>query len=125
MTVPAQLPAPKFTINETVYLAESAAIGHLEGYHVGSIAYSATGEPVYTIQIKAKSGPAPTFGDRVLHKPSFIAVDSSTARQLGQVLTFFESELMTLCEALKVIKANLEERLAAVNVQVQGSCQGS
>jgi hypothetical protein len=118
-------PAPRFGINDVVYSRESAIAGFLEAFHVGSIAYSTTNEPVYTVQIASKSGVTASFGDRITKKRSTDAIDVTAVRQLGNVISFLESELVDLCEAATLVRSTLEHKLQQIELIIAQQCPGS
>jgi len=124
MTAPTggDLPQPKFNINDVAYLRESAVLGHIEGYKVGSIAFSSTRELVYTVNVIGKAGKTQTFGDRITHKGSISSFDNTALRHLGHIITFFESELVSYCEALELARDTTAIRLAQLNSLLESAC---
>ena len=104
--------APLYDQGDTVYLKDSAALGFLEAYIVQTIVHRADGSIVYHLATYLKPPAANmTIGDR------------NTGRVLHG-LSFFESELITYCEALSLAIVNSQAQLASLQAQSEVSgCQ--
>lgn len=90
-------PAPKWSINDVVYLESSARIGFLESYKVTNIV-RARGVWVYTIDVAQKPPAEATVMDMV---------DLKSTR----ILYFDERELISFHDALLLVKASLTTKL--------------
>jgi hypothetical protein len=90
--------APIFSLNEIVYLAESASLGELEAYRIGAIKQASADVWLYQIFIDQKPPAEQTVGDRIdLKEP--------------EELLFEESELIGLCSAVNTAIKNVEQRI--------------
>jgi hypothetical protein len=87
-------PAPKYSINDVVYVESSARIGFLEAYKVTNIVRS-RGKWLYTINLFEKPPAETTIADMIDIK-----------RQ--RLLYFDESELVDFHEALLLVKNSLD-----------------
>lgn len=96
--------APKWQIDDLVYLEASARIGFLESYKVSNVVGS-RGRWLYTINVDQKPPAEPTIGD-------FIDIKKT------RMLWFDESELISFEEALYLVKHSLELKLNKVNVLI-------
>jgi hypothetical protein len=100
--------APIYSIGQTVYLAESAALGFLEAYIIKGIAYQPSGKIVYTLATSLKQPSAvQTIGDRV-------------TGQRALPIKFYEEDLIGYEQALDSCIANLQNQLAALQRLRQG-----
>jgi hypothetical protein len=102
---------PKYKVDDVVYFRSSAVIGFLETAKISGM-QSYQGQWIYTIYAGGPSVvPNSTYGDRKS------LLDKST-------MYFSESEFITLCEALPMMKAHLEDRLNKVNIALtQNGCE--
>ena len=90
---------PKYKINNTIYLRESAMLGFIESYKVNGIIYdSHTSQWMYQINIKNR-GPATS-----------LMVDRVDLRA-QESLYFKESELIEFCEAINLAISEAEQRI--------------
>jgi hypothetical protein len=96
--------APKWQIDDLVYLEASARIGFLEAYKVSNVVNS-RGRWIYTINVEQKPPAEPTIGD-------FIDIKKN------RMLWFDESELIDFHEALLLVKHSLELKLNKVNALI-------
>lgn len=105
--------APIYNQGDTVYLRDSAALGFLEAYIVKSIVHRPDGLIHYYLSTHLKPPTANmTMGDR------------NTGRVLRQI-TFYESDLISYCEALVLAIENTEKQLASLQAQyVISGCAG-
>jgi hypothetical protein len=94
-------PAPKYGINDLVYLETSARVGFLEAYKVSNVVRS-RGRWLYTISVGEKPPAETTLGGMVDLKRS-------------EMLWFDEAELIDFHEALLLVKHSLELKLAKAN----------
>jgi len=100
---------PKFDINDTVYLRESAALGFLEAVRITGVHKYKDGW-VYTIGSRVANPRHPaTFGDRISHVH-------------GQTLYFSEDEFVTHCDALFLAEANATNMLQRIQSQRMAIC---
>ncbi|MFA5766578.1 MAG: hypothetical protein WC919_01475 [Candidatus Paceibacterota bacterium] len=100
--------APIYNIGQTVYLAESAALGFLEAYIIKEIAYQPSGKIVYTLATSLKQPSAvQTIGDRV-------------TGQRALPIKFYEEDLIGYEQALDACIANLQNQLTALQRLRQG-----
>jgi len=104
---------PKYKIDDVVYLRSSAVIGFLEAAKISSM-QTYQGQWIYTIYAGGPSVvPNSTYGDRKS------LLDKST-------LYFTESEFVTLCEALPMMRAHLQDRLDKVEEAItKNGCEPS
>lgn len=94
--------APIYNIGQIVYLRDSAAIGFLEAYIIGSIAHQPDGRIVYTLVTSLKQPSAVlTIGDRI-------------TGQKALPIKFFESDLIGYVEALDMCIQNLQTQLSTL-----------
>jgi len=100
--------APKFQIDEAVYLLSSAALGELEAYRVGAVQDRGIGW-VYQIFIDQRPPHEWTLGDRI---------DLKEERNLF----FHEDELITICEALDLAASAISNTLARIKFQIEEEC---
>lgn len=104
--------APKFRINDIVYLNESANLGELESYRIGAIQQMTPGRWVYQIFIEKRPPDGQTVEDRIdLRQPV--------------ELFFDEAELITLCEAVNIALHNVQFRMNNVLNALASDCGGS
>ena len=102
---------PLYNVNDTVYLRESAALGHLEAVSISGI-YSRSDSWMYTILV-ARPGVTGVahYGDRIT------VTNAST-------LYFTEDEFVLLCDALDLAEANAQAQLARIQAQRSTLCGG-
>jgi hypothetical protein len=99
-------PAPRFGINEIVYIRESALNGYLEPRRVEGIRYDASiGRNLYEFNFKKSSPTVQTVGD---------AVDLKTAF----TIEIIEEELLTFEEAVRIKRDYLQRELAKAEAQL-------
>lgn len=102
--------APLYKIGDIVYLVESAALGELEAYKIGSIQQLSADKWVYKIYIEQKPPTEQTVGDRV---------DLKETREM-----FYEEiELFGLCEAIDTAINNVEIRINRTQFMLD-ECEG-
>jgi len=98
--------SPTYTINQTVYLKESAALGRLEAMRISGVFQIASGDWLYTCYAGYRPGYlAGYMGDRY-------------AIAQGAVLQFSESEFVTYQEALVLAEANAMRNLADIQAKI-------
>lgn len=103
---------PKYDIGAVVYLRESAAVGSLEAVKISGIHKIATGW-VYSIAAGIAGATAPAiFGDRIT------AINGAT-------LFYTEDELLSVCDALVLVEANVLARYRSVHAQRIAICPTS
>lgn len=100
--------APRYQIDEVVYLRASAALGELESYRVGAVQDRGIGW-VYQIFIDSRPPAEWTLGDRIDLKEE-------------RLLFFTEEELVSLCEALDLAATALAGTIARVKSQIDDFC---
>jgi hypothetical protein len=99
-------PAPRFGINEIVYVRESALNGYLEPMRVEGIRFDACiGRTIYEFHFRKSNPSTQTVGD---------AVDLKTSSTIEIV----EEELLTFEEAVRIKKDFLEKELAKAEAQL-------
>ena len=105
------LSAPVYAIGDAVYIKESAALGFLEAYAIESIRYAQDGTIIYKLVSSLRPPTAvQSYGDRF------------TGQRLLPV-EFFESDLVTLCEALDLSILSLNRQLSNLELlRVQHGC---
>jgi hypothetical protein len=100
---------PLYDVNDTVYLKESAALGHLEAVTISGI-ISRGDSWLYSIYVSRGNPVAVAhYGDRIT------ATHSAT-------LYFTEDEFVLLCDALNLAEANAQIRLANIQAQKSSLC---
>ena len=93
---------PKYKVDDIVYLRSSAVIGFLETVKISGL-FTHQNQWIYTIYAGGPTVvPDSTYGDR----KSFL--DKT-------IMYFSESEFLALCEALPMIRANLQDRLNKID----------
>ena len=106
--------APLYSLGQSVYLKESAAVGFLETYKVGRILLNPQNNAwCYGFEITSRPPTAiPTVTDQV------------NLNYSGRHLYFDESELVTYCTALQLAQTymqaqanNLAAKISAMNCQ--------
>lgn len=104
--------APKWGINEFVYLKETAeTVGRLERLRVDRAIYNReSGEWEYTFFFKQRPGESMTVGDRIDLKENVIFKKA-------------ESELVGICDALELRVDYLTKSLDSANRKAQNLCQ--
>ena len=91
--------APRWSINDIVYLRESAAIGFIEGYRITNIKFDPSyNRWLYEAAIKHRGT-----------EPNTV-IDLHNLRR-SEVLTLAENDLVSQTEALDIAIANTEQRL--------------
>jgi len=103
--------APLYSIGNVVYIRESAALGFIEAYAVESIRYNQDGVPTYKLVGSLKPpNVAQSVGDRV------------TGQRLLPI-EFIESNLIDMCEALRLAAASLTVQLDNIeSMQLAHNC---
>jgi hypothetical protein len=97
---------PKYKVDDIVYLRSSAVIGFLETAKISGL-HTHQNQWIYTIYAGgATVVPNSTYGDRKS------LLDKTT-------MYFSESEFQTLCEALPMVRANLQDRLNKIDAAIQ------
>lgn len=107
-----QVPAPKFAINDVIYIRESAAsTGILEAVRITNIGEFARDSNQWTYRFTYSQRPAATqtVGDRIDLKNTVS-------------LVLFEDEIVTLCEALPLQIGVLERRLDNAKLKLKTFC---
>lgn len=100
---------PIYKVGETTYLRSSAVLGFIEAVQISSV-NSHNGNWIYTLSSgNAQPTPGNYYGDRRS------LIDTS--------LTYFsESEFISLCEALELVKIYLEGKLTQINSAIETNC---
>ncbi len=91
--------APLYSIGQTVYLRESAAIGFLEAIIVFRVGSETDGTWVYSASFAGKQPTLPLFGELVSHSN-------------GRVILYNETELVLKSEAVELAIESVETLLA-------------
>lgn len=105
--------APRFKINDLVYLKSSAATGMLESYRVSQILQtSASSSWKYKIAIRKKYATSQTVEDQV-------------DLQTEQPFILDETDLLTGCEAAVIMVANAKKRYDQALAMQSTLCGGS
>lgn len=105
--------APLYQRGDTVYLRSSAEIGQLDSFRIDGAKSNSAGVWSYRVDIGLKPPTQPTVGDRV------------DPRLLESRLYYAEGDFVTLCEALNIIVARLEQQSALVQSILDDECSGS
>jgi hypothetical protein len=102
---------PTYTINDVVYLKESAARGFLEAVRISSINLGQSGW-IYTVNFNA-SRPinSPTYGDRIVFNQ-------------GAAVYYTESEFVNHCQALSLALAYHQAAVNKLSAQLEALCSG-
>lgn len=101
--------APKYSIGQSLYVRESAAIGFLEAVKISGVSYL-NNAWVYNIQASPSQPLAPSlYGDR-------------TSLINGAVLYFTEDELIDQCAALTLAEARAAQVLADIQAKKNKNC---
>lgn len=102
--------APIFSVNDQVYLKESAARGFLEGLVItGIVSTNAGWRYTYAHPGQSPRPEGPLFGDRIVFKPT-------------PVIYVAEDELVVLCDALDLARSYHTDRLAEINAMIAERC---
>jgi len=104
--------APKYRINDLVYLDSSARIGQLESYRVGAIHDKGIGKYIYQIFIEQRP-------------PAESTVASLNDLKFERELFFTETELLTGCEAMGIILLVLDAQIGRYLDRRADICIGS
>ncbi|MBD3407192.1 MAG: hypothetical protein GF411_13820 [Candidatus Lokiarchaeota archaeon] len=97
--------APRFKVNDAVYLSESATMGRLESYRIDGVRYNQRLQDwIYSCVITMKGPETDTVIDNYNLKKS-------------SVLEFKESTLSTLCEALDKAIPTLHHEINLLNIR--------
>lgn len=89
-------PAPKWSVDNIVYIQASAKVGFLEAYKVSGI-HRIRGRWTYSIDIMQKPPSEPSIGDMIDIKQE-------------RVMYFDENELIDFHEALLLVKNGLDSK---------------
>lgn len=105
--------APTYKVGDTVYIVESAQIGHLEKYRIDGIHWdNATTQWLYVINLSKAASPTPptaTYG----------------ALPRDRALAFRESELTDLCGAAAAVEDHLQRQLVSIQAIIANHCGGT
>jgi hypothetical protein len=97
---------PKYKVDDIVYLRSSAVIGFLETAKISGL-HTHQGQWIYTIYAGGPTVvPNSTYGDRKS------LLDKTT-------MYFSESEFVSLCEALPMMRAHLQDRLNKIDAAIE------
>lgn len=101
--------SPTYSINDVVYLKESAAIGFLEAVRISSVTLGQIGW-IYTVNFNA-SRPvnASTYGDRIVFNQ-------------GAAVYYTENEFVNHCEALTMALAYHQAAVSKISAQLEALC---
>jgi hypothetical protein len=103
--------APKYNVDDVVYLAESAKIGALESYQITAQYRDGSGVWVYRIGVPDRLPNSPTVGDRNNLKRTFD-------------FNMTEDEFCSFCEALALAESYLQRELARIQSLKTTYCNG-
>lgn len=103
---------PTYNIGDVVYSVESAALGELDAYRIGSIHQKAPGFWVYQIYINKRPPDQQTVEDRI---------DLRTTSNLF----FEESDLTGLCGAVHLAVLNVQSRINNIFLKLQNCGTGA
>jgi hypothetical protein len=109
---------PKWNINDTVYLQESAQNGFLEAFRIIDVINN-NNQWVYSISSchwGMHSGS--TYGDRIYSTYGRGHIHTSH----GSSLYFTGDEFISLCEALLLAKSNLLSRISYIEARISALC---
>lgn len=101
---------PLYSIDDVVYLRESAGIGFIEAYSVAAVSYDVSGNVIYKLRT----------GVRPPNNPATIGELSSGLHFLP--LLVLESQLVTYCEAVDMAIAVEELKLAELRRYKDANC---
>lgn len=97
--------APRWSVNDTAYLRESAIIGFLEGYKITNIRFDPQWDRwLYEVAIKHRGT-----------EPNSV-IDMYNLRS-QETLTFGENDLVDQTEALDLAIINTEQRLRELTIK--------
>lgn len=97
---------PKYRIGDVVHSVESASLGELDAYRIGSISQKSPGVWVYRFYIEKRPPDQQTVEDRIDLRTNW-------------GLFYEESELTDVCTAVNLAILNVQARINRVSVQLQ------
>lgn len=98
--------APKYKIGDVVHSVESAALGELDAYRIGSIHQKSPGVWVYKIYVERRPPDQQTVEDRIDLRSTWD-------------LFYEESELTDVCTAVNLAILNVQARINRTTQQLQ------
>jgi len=102
---------PKFSIDDTIYLRESAMLGFIESYKITGMHYeTSSGQWIYHIAIKPR-------------RESFTTVMDMYQLVNKEELLLREDELVTFCEAVNLAIIETQRRLNQLLTMKSEKCQ--
>lgn len=97
---------PKYKIGDIVYSVESASLGELDAYRIGSIHQKVPGVWVYQFYIEKRSPDQQTVEDRIDLRTTW-------------GLFYEEADLTDVCTAVQLAVLNVQARINRINLLLQ------
>lgn len=101
---------PKYGTGDTVYLRESASIGILEAWRIGSVSSNYPGQWLYTVEAARSQ---PTSGSFVGDRKQLVT---------GVTVFYTEDSFVSFCEALSIARQTLTSRLEHIDSLLAANC---